>query len=59
MRYIITIGLNQYESTSRDAKKHLRDKGGNECTVRTKNGKLVSMAKRDCNDKIYSCYVGE
>jgi len=54
-KYIIVIGLNEYESTSRDAKKHLRDHGGEKCTVWC-NDKKVSEARR-AENKIYSCTV--
>lgn len=59
MEYLITIdGFKTFRSTSRDSKKHLREYGGNNCTVMNPQGKLVSMAKRDCNNKIYNCYLG-
>ena len=39
-KYIIEIDGNQFESQSRDAKKHLRNNGGNKCTVWQKDKKI-------------------
>jgi len=56
-RYIVEIdGMNQFESTSCDAKKHLRDHGGNKCSVFYKDQK-VSEARNGPEFGIHSVTI--
>ena len=54
--YTVEIGMNQFESESRDAKKHLRDHGGEKCTV-WKGDKKVSEARNSPEFGIYSVTI--
>lgn len=47
--YNVYVESGMFESDSRNAKKHLRDNGGNTCTITDKHGKIVTMAKRTEN----------
>lgn len=49
MKYIVKYGMNAIESDSRNAKKHLRDLGGEYVRVETKSGEFVCSATR-CGD---------
>lgn len=56
-KYIVEIdGMNQFESTSRNAKKHLASKGGNKCSV-FYNDQKVSEARNSAEFGIYSCTI--
>lgn len=46
MKYIVKYGMNAIESDSRNAKKHLRDLGGEYVRVETKSGEFVCSATR-------------
>ena len=46
MKYIVKYGMNAIESNSRNAKKHLRDLGGDYVRVETKSGEFVCSATR-------------
>ena len=46
MKYIVKYGMNAIESNSRNAKKHLRDLGGDYVRIETKSGKFVCSATR-------------
>ena len=46
MKYIVKYGMNAIESNSRNAKKHLRDLGGDYVRVETKSGEFVCAATR-------------
>lgn len=59
-KYIVCVGFNAFESTSRNSKQHLRNHSGNRCEVYTKRScKLVSLAVRDCNGHIYNGYINK
>ena len=55
--YTVKYGMNEFESGSRDAKKHAVEVG-QDIEVYDKKGTLVSRAKIDENGKAYSCYIG-
>lgn len=62
-KYIVTISGDSirefsFESNSRDSKRHLDAYIANECVVTNKSGKIVSAARKDCNDKSYNIYIG-
>ena len=59
MKYFVIIERNIFESDSRDSKRHLKNHGGNECTVVDKNGKVVSKAIRTVNDRIINVCIGK
>lgn len=48
-RYEVTVSDNVFEhsfmSDSRNAKAHLMEDGGNLCSIRNKNGKIISQCK--------------
>lgn len=46
MKYIVKYGMNAIDSNSRNAKKHLRDLGGDYVRVETKSGEFVCSATR-------------
>ena len=46
MKYIVKYGINAIESDSRNAKKHLRDLGGDYVRIETKSGEFVCSATR-------------
>lgn len=46
MKYIVKYGMNAIESDSRNAKKHLRDLGGDYVRIETKSGEFVCSATR-------------
>lgn len=54
-RYIVQIGMNEFESNSRDAKKHLSAHGGDSCTVRDRDGDIVSKARYSPEFGYYNC----
>ena len=56
-KYVVGIGLNRWESDSRDAKNHLQDHGGERCTVRNQAGKIVAEARMGEDGKPYSVSV--
>lgn len=47
---------NVYESNSRNSKEHLKQHGGDRCTVTMKNGKTVSAAARFEDNSIHNVY---
>lgn len=53
--YDVYVDSGMFESASRDAKKHLRDNGGNTCVVTNKHGKIITTAKRS-GDYIYNAW---
>lgn len=57
MKYIIEVNGARFESNSRNAKKHLRDNGGNQCLVFTKSGKLISGARYSDEAGYYNIVV--
>lgn len=56
MKYIINYGYNKLESNSRNAKKWAQDLG-QDVTITTKKGKVVSRAMIDANGNVYSVAV--
>lgn len=58
MKYTVKYGLNEFESDSRNAKKHAVEVG-QDVEVYSKKGTLVSAAKIDENGKAYNCYIGD
>ena len=54
-KYNVYVENGVFESDSRNAKKHLRDNGGNICIITDKHGKIVTMAKR-FGDYIYNAW---
>ncbi len=57
-KYIVaTNETSEFESNSRDAKKHLRENGGDICNVYNKSGKLISQARNSAEFGIYSCTI--
>lgn len=46
MKYIVKYGMNAIESNSHNAKKHLRDLGGDYVRIETKSGEFVCSATR-------------
>ena len=46
MKYIVKYGMNEIESNSRNAKRHLRDIGGEYVRIETKGGEFVCAATR-------------
>lgn len=47
--YNVYVESGMFESDSRNAKKHLRDNGGNDCIITNKHGKILTRAKRSEN----------
>ena len=54
--YKLVVGMNEYIVNSRDAKKHAQNHG-QEVSVFTMSGKLVSHAKIDENGKPYNVNI--
>ena len=46
MKYIVKYGMNEIESSSRNAKQHLCDLGGNYVRIETRSGEFVCSATR-------------
>ncbi len=53
--YNVYVESGVFESDSRNAKKHLRDNGGDTCTITDKRGKIITMAKRS-GDYIFNAW---
>lgn len=53
--YDVYVDSGIFESDSRNAKKHLRDNGGNTCVITDKHSRIITMAKRS-GDYIYNAW---
>lgn len=57
MKYIVKYEMNEIESNSRNAKKHLRDLGGNYVRIETKSGEFVCSATRWGDGSVTVCTI--
>ena len=55
MKYIVKYGMNAIESNSRNAKRHLRNLGGEYVRIETKSGKFVCSATRRGDGGVTVC----
>ena len=53
--YNVYVKSGIFESDSRNAKKHLRNYGGDTCIITDKHGRIVTMAKRT-GDYIFNAW---
>lgn len=53
--YNVYVESGIFESDSRNAKKHLRNNGGDTCIITDKRGKIITTAKRS-GDYIFNAW---
>jgi hypothetical protein len=50
------IGQEPFTSTIRNSRRHLIERGGNDCKIYYK-GYLISHAQRSGSGRVYNCYI--
>ena len=55
MKYIVKYGMNEFESSSRNAKQHLCNLGGEYVRIETKSGEFVCSARRGGDGNVSVC----